>query len=76
MRWTRKQHRRFIFNMIDFIKGRKECWECGGTGQSLRGYGDSSPCGTCGETGYFKISRFLTVFEKVVMFVKQIRKNK
>jgi len=32
----------------------KGCWECGGTGQSPRGYGDSSPCGTCNETGEIK----------------------
>lgn len=63
-------------NILNFLKGKKPCWECGGTGHSARGYGDSSPCGTCNETGFIRISRFLTIFEQVVMYVKQLRKNK
>ena len=31
-----------------------DCYECSGTGQSPRGYGDSSDCGTCGKTGKIK----------------------
>jgi hypothetical protein len=51
------------------IKGKQPCWECAGTGQSPRGYGDSSPCGTCGETGIIKISR-------IELIIDCIKRNK
>lgn len=52
-------------NIVTFIKGKQQCWECGGSGQSSRGYGDSSPCGTCGETGIIEISRGYLILESL-----------
>jgi len=55
---------------------KESCWECGGSGQSSRGYGDTSPCGTCGETGKIKVYRIRTVVEWFRYLIYQIKRSK
>jgi hypothetical protein len=49
-----------------------QCYECGGTGQSPRGYGDSFPCGSCKEKGYIPVSRFETLKYKIEDMIKKV----
>ena len=44
------------YHLIEFITGKRECYECAGTGRSARGYGDSSSCGSCNERGWTRMS--------------------
>lgn len=60
-----------MLNIIKFIKGYEECFECGGTGQSPRGYGDTSPCGTCHETGILKVRRLYMIKDLILTFKRK-----
>jgi len=40
----------------------RRCYECGGTGSSPRGYGDSSLCGTCDGHGWIRSSRWDIIY--------------
>jgi DnaJ-class molecular chaperone len=50
---------------MGFITGKKSCWECGGSGRSPRGHGDTSHCGTCDGTGTLKVHRIKVFMEGI-----------
>jgi DnaJ-class molecular chaperone len=60
--------------VMGFLSGKKSCWECGGSGFSSRGYGDSSPCGTCDTTGVLRVSRIKIVIDGIWWIIRSIKK--
>jgi DnaJ-class molecular chaperone len=59
---------------MGFLSGKKSCWECGGSGKSSRGYGDSSPCGTCDATGVIRVSRIRILIKGIKYILRRVRK--
>jgi DnaJ-class molecular chaperone len=59
---------------MGFLSGKKSYWECSGSGQSPRGYNDSSSCGTCGATGILKVHRIKILIEGIKHILRRVRK--
>jgi DnaJ-class molecular chaperone len=59
---------------MGFLRGKKSCWECGGSGKSPRGYGEHSLCGTCGSKGVLKVSRIKIIIDGISWIIRRIKK--